>query len=139
MRRYIIKHYWKDGEHAIWESSKEVDEELLNYLKKNYFHFVEKREKILHYKNYIISFEYSDSTDNFNRPITNITFYIKKKILKSQLITLSIVLIFIITSTLFFRQIQENSSCNVIDKNKTKEVNTHKGGDLDNRVEELLK
>ena len=48
-------------------------------------------------------------------------------------------MIFIITSTLFFRQIQENSSCNVIDKNKTKEVNTHKGGDLDNRVEELLK
>ncbi len=137
MRKYIIKHYWKDGEHATWESDKGVDEELLNYLKKNYYRFVEKRDKIFNYQNYIISFEYRDSTDNFNRPITNITFYVRKKILKSQLITLSIVLIVIIVGIIFFQQMQENSSDNSTNKGKPKEVNTLKGGDLDDSVNDL--
>lgn len=79
MKIYIIKHYWKDGENAIWECHDKVNKNLFTYVKNNYHNFKENRPKSIKEGKYFIYFCYDDKKDFADRKITNITFFISKK------------------------------------------------------------
>lgn len=142
MKTYTIKHYWKNKEYSTWESDKDVDKELLSYLKNNYYRFIEKQYETLDYENYIISFEYDNNTDSFGRPITNIIFHIKEKISISRLITLFIALAIVISIILFFildanEQKQDTFIENSLIKNEVGQVDKSKIPILNKNVYEM--
>lgn len=79
MKIYIAKHYWRDGEHAIWESHQKIDKRLFEYLKDNYPKFVAQKPKKIKEGKYHVYLCYEDKKDIYERTITNITFFVVKK------------------------------------------------------------
>ncbi len=77
MKVYVVKHYWKDGENATWESHPKVDKEIFEYLKKNYHNFVKDRPLMIKEDKYIY-FCYEEKKDIYNRNITDITFFVSE-------------------------------------------------------------
>ena len=79
MSIYIAKHYWKDNENSTWEYHKKIEKSLFNYLKDNYYTFVKERKSVIKKNQKFIYLCYEDTIDIYNRPITNITFFISNQ------------------------------------------------------------
>lgn len=79
MSIYIAKHYWKNNENSTWEYHKKIEKKLFNYLKDNYQLFTKERKTVIKRDKKIIYLCYEDTIDVYNRPITNITFFISNK------------------------------------------------------------
>jgi len=79
MSIYIAKHYWKNNENSTWEYHKKIEKKLFNYLKDNYQLFTKERKTVIKRDKKIIYLCYEDTVDVYNRPITNITFFISNK------------------------------------------------------------
>lgn len=79
MSIYIAKHYWKNNENSTWEYHKKIEKKLFNYLKDNYQLFTKERKTVIKRDKKIIYLCYEDTVDIYNRPITNITFFISNK------------------------------------------------------------
>jgi len=79
MSIYIAKHYWKNNENSTWEYHKKIEKKLFNYLKDNYQLFTKERRTVINRDKKIIYLCYEDTVDVYNRPITNITFFISNK------------------------------------------------------------
>jgi len=79
MKIYIVKHYWKNGENATWETHPKVDKKLFEYLKENYHNFVKDKENMIKKDKYFIYLCYKDNKDVYDRNITNVTFFISTK------------------------------------------------------------
>jgi hypothetical protein len=79
MSIYIAKHYWKDNENSTWEYHKKIEKRLFNYLKDNYHTFVKERKTVINKDKKFIYLCYEDAMDVYNRPITNITFFISEQ------------------------------------------------------------
>ena len=79
MSIYIAKHYWKNNENSTWEHHKKIEKKLFNYLKDNYQLFTKERKTVIKRDKKIIYLCYEDTVDVYNRPITNITFFISNK------------------------------------------------------------
>ena len=85
MKVYIVKHYWKNGENATWESHAKVDKKVFEHLKKNYHNFVKDRPFMIKEGKYYIYFCYEDSVDIYGRKITNVTFFVSEYKVNEQL------------------------------------------------------
>ncbi|SFV68337.1 hypothetical protein MNB_SV-14-1261 [hydrothermal vent metagenome] len=85
MKVYIVKHYWKDGENATWESHENIDKKIFEYLKKNYHSFVENRQNTIKEGNHYIYPCYEDGVDIYSRKLTNITFFVSKSEIDEEL------------------------------------------------------
>jgi hypothetical protein len=79
MSIYIAKHYWKDKENSTWECHQKIEKSLFNYLKDNYHTFVKEKKTLIKKDKKFIYLCYEDAVDVYNRPITNITFFISKQ------------------------------------------------------------
>ena len=79
MSIYIAKHYWKDNENSTWEYHQKIEKRLFNYLKDNYHTFVKERKMVINRDKKFIYLCYEDAVDVYNRPITNITFFISNQ------------------------------------------------------------
>jgi len=79
MSIYIAKHYWKDNENSTWEYHQKIEKRLFNYLKDNYHTFVKERKMVINRDKKFIYLCYEDTVDVYNRPITNITFFISNQ------------------------------------------------------------
>ena len=130
MAHYRVRHYWKEGASSTWEADKGLNQDVFEYLKKNYQSFVEERPKYRLYKNYKISFEYEDTKDSFGRAITNITFNISKvregisKNIKYLIVLfLLVILILVITNQ---KKNNPKSNANNISSNQNEEKSRDK-------------
>jgi len=141
MKIYIVKHYWKNGENSTWERHKKVNNDIFEYLKDNYHHFVSERKREVQKNGYYIYLCYEDTKDIFARDITNVIFFISKEKLtillceqtynnleliietkKSKLLFVSILIVFIISLGINFFNISTlpQSRNKLIDKNISK-------------------
>jgi len=82
MKVLIAKHYWKNGKNATWECHPKLDKELFEYLKENYHNFVKDRKNEIEKFGYFIYPCYVDAKDDYERNITNITFFVSKSKVK---------------------------------------------------------
>jgi len=85
MKVLVAKHYWKNGENATWECHPKLDKKVFEYLKENYHNFVKDRKNKIEKFGYFIYPCYVDAKDDHERDITNITFFVSKSKVNTNL------------------------------------------------------